>query len=604
MSTINIDRLLKKKKWTGGEVGKALIAQLVYDHRQKNDPNAKKPMTSKDFEKLRDGLFNGRNDYEISVYRKYSACYSGLVDLFNFWQANNQQINHAFYRILMYLNMALQAEDAKAISEEYPLILTEEKYNELKEVAEREQRGYKDSYISLFFHGLTYLTNGYYESKPESQPKELLDILEAYKSQPVKDKELIAWFMEDYDQSYYIFEDGTRSDEIGEDAMQAKITERFNEEYLAPIFNGDEETDITASKLFKTAQLFSLKAQKNQATLDEEKLAEEIMPFLKIGHYASYEEYLEHNEPLTAFDVVAGEYSGMVDRFNGSLSEGTEKDIKDCFKRFKKLFPEITAYLETLIKSYEIPAFKDIKPVRMAKPLVTWGELADAGIFNYDYFIMPDDDAIMNFYERGDGDTNRHGVKRARYNGIAIIKPDRYTKAKIDDYGEFKEPNGLFSSLRGDIETIYNDGYSSQVLHFCYEKLLDYSLKFYFYYQAIIEVLAKMLETPELLELAPCHDMQTMEKQLESLNGMALYLESRINYADEERTESVKRMVRELFPPIDLDSYKPTETVVEKIKEELGADNANKHLNDLAVYITQLISFDDGLKSERGLANE
>lgn len=602
MSTQKINQLLKKKKWTGSEVGKALISMLVYDHRYKQDPNTKAPLTISDFEKLRDGLFNGRNDYEISVYRKYSACYSGLVDVFNYWQATYQQINHGFYRILMYLNMALVAEDAKAISEEYPLILTEEKYNELKAIAEREQREYRDSFISLLFHGLTYLSNGYYESKPESQPKELLEILEAYKSKPIKDKELIALFMETYDQSYYIFEDGTRSDDIGEDAMQEKIRKRFRAEYLDPIFNGEDE-DITASKLFKTAKLYSLKAQKKQATLDEERLAEEIMHFLKIGHYASYDEFLEHNEPLTAFDVVAGEYSGLLEDYNGSCAD-TEKEIRDQYKKFKKLFPELAGYMESLIKSFDIPAFKNITPAKMAKRLVTWGELADAGVFNYDYFILPDDDAIMNYYERGDEDTNRHGVKRARYNGIAIIKPDQYTKAKIDEYGEFKEPNGLFASLHGDIETTYNDGYSNHVLHFCYENLLAVSLKFYYYYQAVIEVLAKMLETPELLELAPSHDMQFMHGQLESVSGMALYLESRIHYADDERTESVKQMIRELFPPIDLDRYKPTETAIERIKEELGADNANKHLNDLAVYITSLISDDDTLKSERGLADE
>ena len=76
---MNIDKLLKKRGWTGEEVGKALIASLLNDIRYQGQEH-ELLFTQADFDKMESSLSTDRDYLASGVYRDI---YSSIVDTYN-----------------------------------------------------------------------------------------------------------------------------------------------------------------------------------------------------------------------------------------------------------------------------------------------------------------------------------------------------------------------------------------------------------------------------------------------------------------------------------------------------------------------------------------
>ncbi len=104
--SIDINKILNKKKWTGKEVGKVLIYSLITDHRRKDNSNLQQLCEPNKFYEMLNSLKNNSSEY--NKYLVYSDSYNGILESYDYGQAMYQQMHHAYYRILTDLQFILQ----------------------------------------------------------------------------------------------------------------------------------------------------------------------------------------------------------------------------------------------------------------------------------------------------------------------------------------------------------------------------------------------------------------------------------------------------------------------------------------------------------------
>ena len=126
----SIDSLLKKKGWSGEEVGKALIASTIHDVKHQSEPDYKPLFSQSDFERMESSL---SSDRDYTVYGVYRDLYSSIVDAFNRGQGLFQQFYNGYSRFTNYFYLCQQADEALKRSDEYPLIMTQSQYNRYRE---------------------------------------------------------------------------------------------------------------------------------------------------------------------------------------------------------------------------------------------------------------------------------------------------------------------------------------------------------------------------------------------------------------------------------------------------------------------------------------
>ena len=120
----NLKAILSKKNWSGEEVGRALIANLMNDIK----------CIGKDHEPLfsqgeLDTMTNSLSEEQYNNLRPYHRLHSIIHESYNFLQAKHQQFYNGYYRLLNYLKSAEAIEAMRTQAEKYPLILSAEKYD-------------------------------------------------------------------------------------------------------------------------------------------------------------------------------------------------------------------------------------------------------------------------------------------------------------------------------------------------------------------------------------------------------------------------------------------------------------------------------------------
>ena len=75
-----LDKLLKKKGWTGKEVGQLLIASMLNDIKQQGQGEKTPLFSQADFEKMESSL---NSDFDYLSYGVYRELYSSIIDSFN-----------------------------------------------------------------------------------------------------------------------------------------------------------------------------------------------------------------------------------------------------------------------------------------------------------------------------------------------------------------------------------------------------------------------------------------------------------------------------------------------------------------------------------------
>lgn len=609
-----LDKLLKKKGWTGKEVGQLLIASMLNDIKQQGQGEKTPLFSQADFEKMESSL---NSDFDYLSYGVYRELYSSIIDSFNRGQGLCQQFYNGFSRLFTVLREVQTADNVQKAYDDTPLIMTESQYKRLEAEAVQTLRGRKESYYSLLF----YILEKFLDAGDEA-PEPIRTAIEATKEIPAEKITFSRSYNEQMGEGYYSLPDGRRSDQMTSEEWQKALEEEILRTHKLTI-NGEpastEETirEYNRDRLIKSYELFFKGAkairefvlERTGKELDgtdeeiEEALndilndtidyvgkarynpnAEKIAEALGFSTPTEWHTYEELPEGLTAYDLLY-----LITESSRYGETDKKKHLKAFKTEYKELYTALNAYIEE-----NVPKARGLKPNQLYKDIVSWGELADAGIIGYSSLIQPDDREIVQIWTEGEDTTeNKSKRLRAGLRGIAILRnPASYQTDENGDYIEKKSPLPFFLSLY----TLEGDGDKIAEINSYIDNLIYPALSYLYAFNSLMGIIGKVYDLPELEEVAR-FDTRIYESNMSGYNGM-LYLFYHNVYGNEEEKQRKRAIIKEIFRPLEADTLKPSQEAIEEVTAELTklgfSSDARKKLRYLDAFIDRLMNSREG----------
>lgn len=564
----NLKSLLNKKTWKGEEIGRAVLLNLFNDFAQADDPDHQPLFSLEDLRRMEASLVG--KPKEIEAYNSYIGLYNGLAGESDRSEAIAQQAYNGYYRLLNFLNNALQAERALKMLQDFPLVMTKKQYEDALAKVEKKQRGYCSSYLDVFFDALTYYLGEIEGTKPKV-PKKLKDAFEALKKEPFTNNHIIGLINSVYGLGYYELSNGLRSDQMPRDEW----IKALEEEYLK---NHKYVVDGEVQGYKETVRHFSMK-----------RTVEELRQIYKEGaispskekSLAEWHKATEPPEGLTKWDILTGSYD-MKDTYRGLEAEAGGKEL-EYFNMFKADFPDVyQAIKEDMDKQAVLKPFAKLQPEQYTDELISWGELADANLYYYPSLAKAKGRDILDNLEE-----NKR--ERVFLNGISIIQEDTILKNRLDENGYYKEVVSPLYDLFISIEKLYEN--SKEEIEAAREHLLKPSIKEMNAYNSIIELLGKTFKLPEIEQMKQAR-IQNIYDLVEKLNDMAATLFNDLIGTDEQIKEK-QAIIKELFPLIELEKLQTSEANIRALEKQFQ-DLSSVNLSELHYYVLLLMKEGEG----------
>ena len=632
----SIDSLLKKKGWSGEEVGKALIASVIHDVKHRGEPDFKPLFSQSDFERMESSL---SSDRDYTVYGVYRDLYSSIIDAYNRGQALFQQFYNGYSRYSNVMFMCQNAEIALERADKVPLIMTQSQYNRHRERARATLNdandGSKWSFSSLLFVDLMSFID-----TPEEAPEHIRELIEATKKETATNPRILGAYNKEHSKGYYTLPDGRRSDKLTDEEWEQALEELYLKTHSL-VINGRPATPEETHKFYneqqklKAYKLFfdgieGIKALYKEITgkeLDgvdaeeEKRLLDtlEDMLDLKFQTKTLRERSEEGKYPLSPLqDLISGLLDGNIDssivwsyypdppqltkyevltecweHYSGAYED--DIDEKDQLKEFKADYPALFSALEAYIKE-SAPALQSLKPSQYCKEVISIEELAGRSSMGDGSDIEPSNEDIIADYcgdFESDPDTAEERLRRYRrrrrgfYRGIAIIQnPASWQTDENGDYKETPDPLSVFFNL----DSVADSETQRTELDAFRNNLFKPALRFLYAYNALMLIIGAVydIEDTEALQLST----RTFESQLEGFNNL-LYMFYGGVYGDPEEKQRKRKLIKELFQPTDPEELKPTKEAIDAVTAELTelgyTTKARKNLKNFDRYIALLM---------------
>lgn len=552
----DINRLLKKKGWTGEETGKALIYSLVNDYKQtlagSTDP---KPLFPS--ERIREMLHGFRaSASDIETYNRYIELQNWIKQYQAVANAYFQRFQSSINEFIAVVRSAETAESEYRYIERLPRIMTQKQYDALKakrieETLDPDGDGTDaigDSLLYLIFRAVDY-----FALQLEREPKKanpLKAVKKRYQKQPETNPAIIAVWMKEQSEGYYQLPDGTRSDEVSKEEWQ----ERFL--YFSP----DMQRLLAEAEEGLTGLPGSLSYERLTKEARAAHMGEE--PPEKGKSAATWHTYERAPEGLTKWDIIEAHASGEI--FFSEYYPSTESDtatpedyIADA-TAFKKEFPEL---VDAILKALDAMGYtygEEGRPLsaipveEWETTVISWRELYNA--------------SFPGFREWVEADTNIfNGDKRALMNGIAILRASDLLKGvqgrrslAIDEEGNYIEPDGstAYSDLFGLEKYTPANPESGDSINDIEEnrKALEESLHWLIGYDTALQLIAEEIGIADFTIFSV--DIERCLTRTEAVNNLfdMLYQDiAAIDYADKEKKAAKLEALRDVFYPLKTD---------------------------------------------------
>lgn len=601
-----INSLLKKKSWTGAEVGKLLIASMLNDIEGQRTDTYKPLFTQHDFEKLENSIDNNRDFLEYGVY---TTLYSAIIDAFNKGSGLNQQFYNGYHRLLTEFLECLHSDKSLRALDNEPLIMTEKQYYRLKAESRKELESHNESFCSLLFNCLEYFLCNESEA-----PNDIKKALEYTKSVPAKGNILLKHYNETYRIGYYQLPNGVRSDQLSNEEWQKAIETYYLKTHKL-IINGEkagfQETidDYYESYLMKIYELLfngidavkkyylekigeELPEEETEGLMEAlEALAEgnkdtdnkalnKLLPYLGYDNIKEWHYYEEAPEGLNLYDLL----EMYTYAYSGNYQE---IDTKTANKLLKEDAPELYKALKKYIET-SIVKVNGLKANQLYKDIITWGELAKLNFLEYEKLTTPEDCNIIDAFLKDNNSTKSSPYSsRVNFKGIAIMKNPHSTQIdKNGDYIEEDSPLHSFSSLDSLNESEQIQAYLLSFLN----DLVKPAMRYIYAYNTLLGLLGNEYDLPDLQKIAS-FDTSIYENKLDAYNSM-LYVFYHDVYGNKEEKERKRTIIKKLFYPVDVEEFKPTQEAIKSVEtelKELGISyKAKKRLRNLDALLDRL----------------
>lgn len=574
----DIKRLLNKKGWTGRELGQLLLANVAHEYRQALEGNyTPTPLvTEAEFSKM---LHSLTDRVQGHAYNEYYSVYEWLKArpaITNGYYMNGQ---NDFATIRNYIMQALFAEDVYRYVEQLPAIMTQKQFDELK--AERVEAYFKDAEdgdeLQSNIFNLVERAIAYYLHKLQKEPQKpnpLKAIRKKYVNQPVKSKLILSRYNEITGEGYYTLEDGRRSDEMTSEEWQAALTTPLMEKTLTEMRaedgRGNELTrDLAQQRLINRARVIY-----NGGTEEDADKAQEETDYQRgLAVPCQWHYYEDPPKDLTKWDIIEQElllefYPADIDGSGDAYSEDNfTASMQDFFTEFKEL---ATAMLADMDKNYfsgdEIKA-AELPIEEWESTLISWRRLYE-----------------LDFYgEREEAESDIqlfNGNKRALLNGIAILRPsDLLEKSRrIDERGYYTEPDITQAISSHSLEAFFTESeeYAENIA--AVEEARSGLLSNYYFlmgYNKQIDLVIALVDVPELSIFK--QDLRGLEERVKALNDLVPILYRQIkdtDYKDKELQARKMEVLKDIFPPLDIDSLTIPEENIEEAQELVSSFKA------------------------------
>lgn len=296
---------------------------------------------------------------------------------------------------------------------------------------------------------------------------------------------------------------------------------------------------------------------------------------------ATGDENLDGLEEVTKAEIVddiflCELYSGLFNSVEGK----TEQEIREEKEAFLEDFSDLaTTALEEIKKVLALP---ELTLDDMQKPLLKMEEAYNNNYFNYRH-------TIENVLYSENPNYQNGGVAFLADNYNRYFKPFDFTMLEERD-----KALGLGGILQNtpDGETLVEIVQNSYTkLKFCYQELLKHD--------TTIELLSEGLDMPEIKVFK-----QGSQDVLERANSLFDYIQRIVRtinmtyYQDSKEATDRRRVLEQLFPPMNLESYKIPEEEINALRFEIMADlkvfkdDKDRNINDSLHPILEGVEYD------------
>lgn len=625
MDRAKAKKLLNKKGWTGKEVGQAYLYSLSEQQRaQKERIPFKPPFTREDLDRMEQSI---TVQEQYIIFRSYAKLYNGLVDCSNFAEAQMQQTYSGFYRYLYTLKDCMQADATLKAVEKYPLIMTRVQYDRIKKELIEDRKAFRTS----FYRTLIEVIEDW-AAEPEEAPAAVRKAIEDTKKQPCTNTRILSNYNNDMGEGYYTLPDGTRSDKVTSEEWKQKLQDRFlaahkltiNGEEATPeetLIHFNQERRINLEKLFfegiegveKACKDMGIDWEAKGFTLEEllktiekeleftgsiklNKIAEEAFNIITDSDSGIVWHDAEEVPELTKYDVLVE--SEIMDNYRDCLIDDNENFI-NC-KEFVEDYPALYKAAVKELKKM-LPTAAKIKKEDFLQPLLTYGEIQEAGLTIHDCFLKVCNRDILEYYCKEDNTENMQKRLRIMYSGIAIIEEDgdSYSgyllKDNIAENGDYVETHSNPYYLLESIDSITDDEDRMEEISQYTKYLIKPAIRYLYAYNALIDALSSVYDVSCISVLKK--NMQYLETQIEAFNFLLYGFYTDVFGTPEEKARK-RELIKQVYSPIILEELKPDSSRVQAVKDKLtssyGKTQAAAIVADLHTLVLEVLGQGEG----------
>lgn len=561
---LNIDKLLKKKCWTGSELGRLQIVTTLkaFQKVEAGEESPKKVVDRSHIRKMLDTL----DPVEVTVYNGYIGIHEWFRLTYSVAAATEQaaHLNCAKFSELM--TIASITEEIYQYISELPAIMTQKQYEDL--VASRKQEILHPDGEPIGFNLFNLLEQAILHevSQTEKNPRKktlLKPLKKKLEKELVTDQHILSRYNEVMGEGYYTLEDGRRSDQMSHEEWEEAVGETLDK------YSEEERKAIVKIRILdRNDYVYSGMTDKEADEAQSEEEAE-------LGLHKKYTWHYYENPPtdLTKWEVLqTGDLFEWYRSLEGECYEGKsyEESLLEDIEAFTAEFPEL---VEIMLKDMEryIKGVSTLPIEEWANTCYEWEDLYKVDFYGFQKDYLDNDTAIFD------------GNPRALFNGVAILRPsdllDR--SMRIDkETGYYKPPEIRGLSKKYGLEAYFtdNEDYAENVenLEITRKQLLE-SLYFMNGWNTALDLIAQAFDLEEI-KIGKMR-LETIKTRIEAYNALVKHLYRSIKemyYPDEELQKKKLEVLKDILCPIDLNRIKIPKEQIEKAKADMEGFKAFK----------------------------
>lgn len=574
---LNIDKLLKKKGWTGSELGRLEVITTLQGYSQAKQGKEPQPAVSRsDFQKM---LSTIQDPIEESIYNGYIAIHKWLADKATLALAHEQQAQLQYNKLVQVLSNAITAEDIYKYISELPVIMTEKQYKDLVESRKKEILHPDGEDIGFNIFNMLEQALMYYINLIHKDPRKknvLKPLKKTLEQELVTDPKILSRYNKVMENGYYELEDGTRSDEVTDEEWQELLKDIWRDLVSRQDIKEDTEAyNVAIHILEKQSITETINFYNGTTASDHARHVNDIKN--EIASKVTWHYYNEIPEDLNKWEIL--EAGDLFEYYPILKGEGTDEEQISDVEDFEKEFPEVVKALLSDMERY-VKGISSIPTEKWLDTVYMWEDLYNLDFYGFKTDFVESDTMIFD------------GNYRAIFNGITILKPsDLLNKSpRIDpDTGYYSAPDIGKSLSVISLEAYFtdNENYSDNVenIEDARQTMLE-SIYFLNGFNLALDLIANQFNLEEI-QVAKVTANGLLQR-IEAFNTLLDILYKRIQnivYEDKELQEKKLRVLKDIFYPIDTNVLSIPDGNIEKVKSNMKDFKAfkNKELDPLVL---------------------